>query len=94
MNDASPQSKIVYKIHLSQDGKETIFVTIEEVDQALQAEREWLVSEIEKYNELLLAVETKHEGETRHETALRFIKQYQVVCYQSKEVSLNQPSKE
>lgn len=30
---------------------------------------------IEKYNELIMAVEKKHEGETRHETALRYIKQ-------------------
>lgn len=27
------------------------------------------------YNELLYAVETKHDGETRHETALRYIKE-------------------
>lgn len=45
---------------------------------------EWLIGEIrreaiaeerEKYNELIMAVESKHEGETRHETALRYIKQ-------------------
>lgn len=28
-----------------------------------------------KYNELLLSVENKHEGETRHETALRYIRE-------------------
>ena len=28
-----------------------------------------------KYQELLYAVETKHPGETRHETALRYIRQ-------------------
>lgn len=27
------------------------------------------------YHELLYAVETKHEGETRHETALRYIRE-------------------
>jgi hypothetical protein len=29
----------------------------------------------EKYNELLYQVSTKHPGETRHETALRYIRQ-------------------
>lgn len=29
----------------------------------------------EKYNELLMAVEKKHKAETRHETALRYIKE-------------------
>jgi len=28
-----------------------------------------------KYNELLLSVETKHENESRHETALRYIQE-------------------
>lgn len=28
-----------------------------------------------KYSELLMAVEMKYEGETRHETALRYIRQ-------------------
>tara|TARA_R110000851_G_C13102760_1_gene569293 strand:+ start:60350 stop:60583 length:234 start_codon:yes stop_codon:yes gene_type:complete len=28
-----------------------------------------------KYNELISAVETKHPGESRHQTALRYIKQ-------------------
>ena len=29
----------------------------------------------DKYYELILAVERKHRGETRHETALRYIKE-------------------
>jgi hypothetical protein len=29
----------------------------------------------DKYNQLLFAVTNKHEGETRHETALRYIRQ-------------------
>jgi hypothetical protein len=29
----------------------------------------------DKYNELIMAVESKHEGETRHETALRYIRE-------------------
>lgn len=29
----------------------------------------------EKYNELLMAVANKYEGESRHETALRYIKE-------------------
>jgi len=28
-----------------------------------------------QYHELLFAVETKHDGETRHETALRYVRQ-------------------
>ena len=30
------------------------------------------------YNELLHAVESKHNGETRHETALKYIKQVEI----------------
>ena len=29
----------------------------------------------EQYNQLICAVETKHEGESRHETALRYIRE-------------------
>jgi hypothetical protein len=36
----------------------------------LEAERDRLR---EAYNELLYAVQTKHPGETRHQTALRYI---------------------
>lgn len=32
---------------------------------------------IRQYNELLNAVETKHEGETRHQTALRYIREHE-----------------
>lgn len=32
-----------------------------------------------KYNELLMAVGRKHEGETRHQTALRYIRQAEEV---------------
>lgn len=31
--------------------------------------------ELEKYNELILAVETKYPNESRHETALRYIRE-------------------
>jgi len=31
----------------------------------------------EKYNELLMAVENKYKNETRHETALRYIKEHE-----------------
>jgi hypothetical protein len=37
--------------------------------------QELLDSQRAKYQELIMAVESKHEGETRHETALRYIKQ-------------------
>ena len=33
-----------------------------------------------KYNELLFAVETKFPDETRHETALRYIKEREAHC--------------
>jgi hypothetical protein len=32
------------------------------------------------YNELLFAVENKHEGESRHETALRYIRETESRC--------------
>lgn len=32
----------------------------------------------EKYLELLYAVESKHNGETRHETALKYIQQAEI----------------
>jgi len=42
-------------------------------DEILERSRRKNVDE--KYNELILAVGNKHEGETRHQTALRYIKQ-------------------
>lgn len=33
-----------------------------------------------KYDELIYAVECKYEGETRHETALRYIRQAEAGC--------------
>lgn len=51
---------------------------------------------VAKYQELLMAVEFKHEGETRHQTALRYIQQTElphligVTAYQSE---LDQPNK-
>jgi len=35
--------------------------------------KEKLVEREEEYQELIMAVESKHSGETRHETALRYI---------------------
>jgi hypothetical protein len=32
------------------------------------------------YYELIMAVESKHEGETRHETALRYIRERELAC--------------
>lgn len=40
-------------------------------DQALKTK---LIEDREKYDELIMAVGNKFEGETRHETALRYIK--------------------
>jgi len=42
--------------------------------QALAEERERVVKVEEKYQELIVAVEKKYEGETRHETALKYIR--------------------
>ncbi len=43
----------------------------------------------ELYNELIMAVETKHEGETRHQTALRYIKACEMITdFQAKTAEL------
>jgi hypothetical protein len=39
----------------------------------LLKELEWQIAEQDKYTELLLAVGRKFPGETRHQTALRYI---------------------
>ena len=44
------------------------------ITQALAEERERVVEVEEKYQELIMAVEKKYEGETRHETALKYIR--------------------
>lgn len=41
------------------------------------ADAQELIENAEKYNELIMAVEGKYEGETRHDTALRLIRQAQ-----------------
>ena len=41
---------------------------------------------VDKYNELLLAVEEKHPNETRHETALRYIKEAEATSKPLKEL--------
>jgi hypothetical protein len=49
------------------------------VPAAVQREAASMLERLEgveqKYNELLYAVATKHPGETRHETALRYIRE-------------------
>lgn len=48
----------------------------------------------ELYNELIMAVETKHEGETRHQTALRYIKACEMITdFQAKTAELQKQSK-
>jgi hypothetical protein len=51
----------------------------ESLEQGRRDEREEKLVCIGKYEELLLAVGNKFEGETRHETALRYIKQVETV---------------
>lgn len=53
----------------TKEGKETL---LDFIDSILQKERNRIC---EEYNELILAVGNKYEGETRHETALRYIKE-------------------
>lgn len=45
-------------------------MVIDKLTYALIVEDKW-----EKYNELILAVETKYPNESRHETALRYIRE-------------------
>jgi len=44
-----------------------------------------------KYNELLFAVERKFEGETRHETALRYIRQAEKSGYTNATTTRSKP---
>lgn len=39
----------------------------------------------DKYYEMLMAVETKHPGESRHETALRYIREREGFTVEAKE---------
>jgi len=52
-----------------------------------QTQQDTLEEVIKKYNELIFAVGNKHDGETRHQTALRYIKQ-------AEDTSNQQPSQE
>ena len=44
------------------------------IAQALAEEKERVIKVEEKYHELIMAVGKKYEGETRHETALKYIR--------------------
>ncbi len=46
----------------------------------------------ELYNELIMAVEKKHEGETRHQTALRYIRERESVTPNPQTATSTQPS--
>jgi hypothetical protein len=55
---------------------------IEELEVQIGAYQNAMLAELdanaalrEQYNQLIHAVETKHEGESRHETALRYIRE-------------------
>lgn len=45
--------------------------------EILKEERDGVQHNLQKYNELIMAVESKCDGETRHETALRIIRNSQ-----------------
>ena len=45
------------------------------IGDKMAAELEAVKAREEAYSELVMAVETKHEGETRHHTALRYIRE-------------------
>jgi recombinational DNA repair protein RecR len=57
--------------------------TIHDQAKEIESLKGKLAEANERYIELIMAVEFKHEGETRHQTALRYIKNY----YQSGEGS-------
>ena len=50
-------------------------IRLDDVARPLEAELEVAKAREEAYSELVMAVETKHEGETRHQTALRYIRE-------------------
>jgi len=71
-NDASDHHNVV-DLNLTYD----LAVAIPHfIDQALAALKSMEGPSLSmKYNELVFAVATKYEGETRHETALRYIRE-------------------
>lgn len=52
-----------------------VTLSIQEKLEGVAKERERCAKLQEQYNEVILAVERKWEGETRHQTALRYIKE-------------------
>src|SRR3990167_4889723 len=55
------------------DFRTHLLYELERMREIIRCERDAEVRE--KYNELIMAVSMKRDGETRHETALRYIKQ-------------------
>ena len=53
-------------------------------DDCIYRALSFCVEELEKrraeYSELLMAVVVKHEGESRHQTALRYIQEREAIC--------------
>ena len=65
------------------------------IHQALAEERERVVKVEEKYQELIMAVEKKYEGETRHETVLKYIRRAESNDYgEAGNSSLDKPDKD
>lgn len=69
-------------LHAGKTTSESLFIRKQEIEDQLadDAEMGGLSSVADKYNELLYAVATKHPGETRHETALRYIREAEKRC--------------
>jgi len=80
IEEAVPRfKKILSDFASTVDDNSTYFVKDEEWEKVLGLVKSELhliaTKSAEKYNELIMAVGNKYEGETRHETALRYIKQ-------------------
>lgn len=68
--------KVKLEIEKGQEKHRTIIAPYEPTVEKLQALiTEQVRLDREKYDELIMAVETKVEGQSRHETALMYIKQ-------------------
>jgi hypothetical protein len=62
---------LAYAYNVADPVREMLFALQDRID-ALEAQRKPLTDEL--YNELLFAVGSKYPDETRHQTALRYIK--------------------
>ena len=68
------EAKITYEAARAKDAAEIV-----RLKEALMGAGERAVKERDQYMELIMSVSRKFEGETRHETALRYIQNAEVV---------------